>query len=144
MKLTENKLRSLIKDMLYEGTRLRRFPGSPPRAGHLPAGMERDLGGREGLPEPWYEKLGYEQVEHPVADDMFDNLDPRSPIVKQQTSVSSTNKESSAINVQKHKADDETIDQEREEKGVSPEEVEYDAEEKLREIVRSEVRKILY
>lgn len=143
MKLTERKLRNLIKDELKEATNVGKFPDAPPRAGHLPAGQVRDLGGRKGLPEPWYEKLGYEQVDHPVADDMFQNLDPRSPIVKQQTSVASTDEESSAINVQKHRADDETVDKEREEvEGTSPDEMELE-EQKLRGIVRQELKNIL-
>jgi len=143
MKLTEQKLRNLVKEVLKESTGLQQFPGSPPRAGHLPAGMERDLGGRVGLPEPWYEKLGYQQIDHPEADDMFQNLDPKSPIVKQQTSVSSTDQESSAINVQKRRAGDETASKERENEGSEEKEIEQNAEDKLREIVRSEIKNIL-
>lgn len=143
MKLTERNLRNLIKKELKESTGLYQFSGSPPRAGHLPAGTERDLGGRAGLPEPWYEKLGYKQLDHPEADDMFQDLDPKSPIVRQQTSVTSTDQESSAINVQKRRADDETVDKERESEGSEGEEIEQNAEEKLREIVRYEIKNIL-
>ena len=41
-----------------------------PETGYLPDGKKRKLGKRSGRPEPWFDQLGYEQVDFPKADRM--------------------------------------------------------------------------
>ena len=45
--------------------------GGEPDAGYLPGGDVRTLGLESGKPEPWYDKLDFEQVDFPVADYIY-------------------------------------------------------------------------
>ena len=45
--------------------------GGEPDAGYLPGGDVRTLGLESGKPEPWYDKLDFEQVAFPVADYIY-------------------------------------------------------------------------
>lgn len=41
-----------------------------PETGYIPDGKKRKLGKRSGRPEPWFDQLGYTQVDYPKADRM--------------------------------------------------------------------------
>lgn len=45
--------------------------GGEPDAGYLPGGDVRTLGLESGKPEPWFDKLDFEQVDFPVADYIY-------------------------------------------------------------------------
>ena len=45
--------------------------GGEPDACYLPGGDVRTLGLESGKPEPWYDKLDFEQVDFPVADYIY-------------------------------------------------------------------------
>ena len=45
--------------------------GGEPDAGYLRGGDVRTLGLESGKPEPWFDKLDFEQVDFPVADYIY-------------------------------------------------------------------------
>ena len=62
-----------INDSLKLETNLGGYGGDAgePDTMFIGAGEKRELGTLSGRPEPWFDKGGYQQLEFPVADDIF-------------------------------------------------------------------------
>lgn len=141
MKLSKSKLRKLVKEeLLNERTSLATFPQAPPRAGHLPGGYARVLGDRGGMPEPWYNKLGYEQVDFPVADNMYDPEE--APEVSQVTQVN-PKKKSTHISDEMSKEAEQEREESNEKRGLKESRKMKLTERTLRLIVREELQNIM-
>ena len=62
-----------LKDILLERSSNASYnaDAGEPETGYLKGGDVRYLGSKAGKPEPWYEKLGFTQVDFPEADHIF-------------------------------------------------------------------------
>lgn len=125
------KLKNIIRKILTESTSLATFPDAPPRAGHLPGGYPRVLGDRGGMPEPWFVKLGYDQVDYPVADHMY--ADGDEPEVSQVTRV---NPERNSTHISDKMSDEARQELKKQEKKL-------EEERQLRNLIRKELRNVL-
>ena len=60
----------LVKEISANGNNFSADAGEPD-TGFSPAGQTRVLGVDDSKPEPWYDKLDFEQVDFPVADYIY-------------------------------------------------------------------------